>query len=79
MIIDPAPDPVRVPPPMPRSHAEIVEANADMIACLRRIANAHPTCGDSAISAFVNRVWAGHFRDIQRDARVTLKGLGYDL
>lgn len=79
MIIDPAPDPVRPRPPISIAPDDIAREHAALLSCLKRIAKAHPTCGDSATAAFVNRVWAGHFRDIQRDARMTLKELGHDL
>ncbi|MFN3953221.1 MAG: hypothetical protein ACK4LQ_02130 [Pararhodobacter sp.] len=55
------------------------DENRELVDCLRRIANAAPTCGEEAQTAWSNRVWAGKFRDLQREARCTLRALGHDL
>ncbi len=51
--------------------------HARMRQLLREIRDANPTCSDAAQSIWSNRAWAGHYRDIQRKARLLLQEIDH--
>lgn len=55
--------------------AALQAENAALKDALRTIAGHLPACSPESETAWSNRVWAGHFRDLQRIAMTTLDRL----